>query len=146
MEKLAKRARKANFNNPLDINHFRFFGGFMIDVKAELNPMRLVLARREPIELMIEMVNNSNKVQMVSLEVSGGEMLAFDKGGRMRIITKKISEFKPGETIRDYYNIYPANNAERGVETLTILVLEHYNGSYQYIQSKKLKELTVRVE
>ncbi len=118
----------------------------MIDVKAELIPFRMVLARREPLELMIELVNSSNKVQMVSLEIGGGDMLAFDKGGRMRVMTKKIDSFKPGERIRDYYHVYPAANADRGVETITILVAEHYNGSYQYIQSKKVKEITVRID
>lgn len=118
----------------------------MIDLKAELTPFRMVLTRREPLQLMIELENNSNKMQMVSLEISGGNMLAFDKGGRMRIITKKIDSFKPGESIRDYYNVYPAANADRGIETLTIFVAEHYNGSYQYIQSKKVKEISVRID
>ena len=39
----------------------------MIDLKAELTPFRMVLARREPLQLMIEMTNNSNKPQMVCL-------------------------------------------------------------------------------
>ena len=118
----------------------------MIDVKAELTPFRMVLARREPLQLLIEMTNNSNKVQMVSLEISGGNYLAFDKGGRMRILTKKFDSFKPGETIRDYYNVYPAANADRAEDVITVLVAEHYNGSYQYIQSKKVKEISVRID
>lgn len=118
----------------------------MIDVKAELTPFRMVLARREPIELMVELVNNSNKVQMVSLEISSGEMLSFDKGGRTRVLTKKIESFKPGEIIRDYYNVYPTPSISKGMETITILVAEHYNGSYQYIQGKKIKELSVRID
>ncbi|MCX6803093.1 MAG: hypothetical protein NTY48_00820 [Candidatus Diapherotrites archaeon] len=118
----------------------------MIDVKAELSPFRMVLARREPVELMVELINNSNKIQMVSLELGGGSMLAFDKGGRMRVLSKKIDSFKPGERIRDYYNVYPAANVEKGIETITILVTEHYNNSYQYVQSKKVKELTMRID
>ncbi|MEI7960862.1 MAG: hypothetical protein WCI04_00855 [archaeon] len=118
----------------------------MIDLKAEITPFRMVLAHREPLQLMVEMTNNSNKAQMVSLEISGGNYLAFDKGGRMRIITKKIESFNPGETIRDYYNVYPAANADRGIETITVLLAEHYNNSYQYIQSKKVKEISLRID
>lgn len=123
-----------------------YSGGLMIDVKAELTPFRLVLSRREPMQLMVEMINNSNKSQMVSLEISGGNYLAFDKGGRMRIVTKKIESFKPGEVIRDYYNVFPAADAQTGSDVITIFVAEHYNNSYQYIQSKKIKEISLRID
>ena len=118
----------------------------MIDLKAELNPMRMVLLRREPIELMVELNNNSNKSQMVSVNIFTGEMLGFDKGGRMTYQGKKISEFKAGERIRDYYNIYPRPNAEKSTQTIIIEVNEHFNNSFQYVQSKKVKELTLRID
>jgi hypothetical protein len=118
----------------------------MIDLRAELTPFRMLIARKEPVELMVELNNNSNQAQMVSLEIFSGEMLAFDKGGRMNYQSKKISEFKAGERIRDYYNIYPRPNTEKSIQTITIVVCEHFNNSFQYIQSKKVKELTLRID
>ncbi len=118
----------------------------MIDIKAELIPMRLNLARREPVELMVEMVNNTNKDQMVTMTVLTGDQLAFDKGGRSNFQTKKLTSFKAGERIRDYYNIYPRPNASKGEEIIQIRLDEHFNGSFQYIQSKKVKELTLRID
>jgi len=118
----------------------------MIDLKAELNPMRMVIARREPVELMIEMNNNTNKSQMVSLEIYSGDMLAFDKGGRVGVESKKIIDFRAGERQRDYYHIYPRPNAQSSSQTITIVINEHFNNSFQYVQSKKIKELTLRVE
>jgi hypothetical protein len=118
----------------------------MIDLRAELSPLRMVLSRREPIELMIELNNNSNKAQMVSLDIFAGDMLAFDKGGRMNYQSKKINEFKAGERIRDYYHIYPRPNANRSIETIRIELNEHFNNSFQYVQSKKVKELTLRID
>lgn len=118
----------------------------MIDFRAELSPIRMVLARREPVELMLELNNNTNKSQMVSIEIHAGDMLAFDKGGRKNVESKKIIEFKAGERMRDYYHIYPRPNATSSVETIRIEVNEHFNGSFQYVQSKKVKELTLRVD
>jgi len=118
----------------------------MIDLRAELSPIRMVLARREPVELMVELNNNSNKPQMVSIELYAGDELAFDKGGRMNFQSKKITEFKAGERLRDYYHIYPKTNATYSIQTIRIVVNEHFNGSFQYVQSKKVKELTLRVD
>jgi len=118
----------------------------MIDLKAELSPIRMVLARREPVELMIELNNNTNKDQMVSIEIHAGDMLAFDKGGRMNVQSKKITAFKAGEHLRDYYHIYPRPTANKSIQTIRIEVNEHFNGSFQYVQSKKIKELTLRID
>jgi len=118
----------------------------MIDIKAELTPMRLSLSRNEPVELMVEIENNSNKAQMISLEISLGNELAFDKGGRGSIDSKHILEFKAGERLRDYHNIYPRPNVQPGPHIILIQVNEHFNNSFQYVQSKKTKELTLRVE
>jgi hypothetical protein len=118
----------------------------MIDLKAELNPMRMILARREPVELMIELNNNSNKSQMISLEIFAGDELSFDKGGRSSFQSKKIIEFKAGERLRDYYNIYPRPNTNSSIQTIQVVLNEHFNNSFQYVQSKKVKELALRVE
>lgn len=118
----------------------------MVDFKASLTPMRMILAYKEPVELEIEMVNNSNKTQMVSLDIYLGERIGFDKGGRNTFLSKKIHEFKPGERIRNYYNIYPRVNVERGIETIKIEVSEHFNNSFQYVQSRKVKELSLRID
>lgn len=118
----------------------------MIDLRAELNPMRMVISRREPVELMIELNNNSNQSQMISLEIYSGDELAFDKGGRTTMQSKKIIEFKSGERLRDYYNIFPRPNATNSIQTIRIVLNEHFNNSFQYVQSKKVKELALRVE
>ena len=118
----------------------------MIDLKAELIPMRMILTHKEPVELMLELVNNSNKSQMVSLDIYSGDRIGFDKGGRNTFVSKKIIEFKAGERLRDYYHLYPRVNVERGIETIRIELNEHFNNSFQYIQSKKVKELSLRVE
>ena len=106
----------------------------------------MVLARREPVELMVELNNNTNQSQMISLEIYTGDMLAFDKGGRTGIQTKKIMDFKAGERLRDYYHIYPRPNADKSSQTVTIVLNEHFNNSFQYVQSKKVKELTLRID
>jgi len=118
----------------------------MIDLRAELSPIRMVIARREPVELMVELNNNSNKSQMISIEIFAGDQLAFDKGGRVSLQSKKIIDFKAGEHLRDYYNIFPRPNATKSTQVIQIVLNEHFNGSFQYVQSKKVKELTLRID
>jgi len=44
-----------------------------------------------------------------------------------------------------YFSIFPKISVEKGEQPIFISVVEHYN-SYQYILSKKTKQLSLRVE
>ena len=117
----------------------------MVDIKTELTPLRMVLAARSPVELMIEIINNSNKEQMVSYDIILGNQLAFDKAGRSNAQTKRFDSLQPGERIRDYFDIYPKANVQAGDQTIFITAIEHFNRDYKYVMSKKTKELVLRV-
>ena len=93
-------AKSVNLTNLLSISLEKTFlslksviftnGGNMIDLKAQLIPMRMVLMHKEPVELEIELINNSNKNQMVSIDIYSGDRIGFDKGGRNTFVSKKI--------------------------------------------------------
>jgi len=117
----------------------------MVDIKTEMTPMRLSLTERRPVELMIEIENNSNKVQMMSYDINLGGELAFDKGGRSGVQTKRFDSLQPGERIRDYFDIYPKVNVSVGEKLIVITAMEHFNQDYKYVMSKKSKELVLRV-
>lgn len=118
----------------------------MADLKAEITPMRMVLTERKPVELMVELVNNSNKTLMISMDIMLDEEIAFDKGGRNTFISKKFDAMQPGERFMQYFDIFAKANVNRGVHPIQITVLEHFNNSWEYVQSKKVKQLTLRVE
>jgi len=117
----------------------------MVDIKTELTPLRMVLAARAPVELMVEIINNSSKPQMISYDIILGPQLAFDKGGRSNAQTKRFDEMQPGEKVRDYFDIYPRPNVANGEQPIMISVMEHFNKDYKYILSKKTKELSLRI-
>ncbi|MEK6958615.1 MAG: hypothetical protein AABW59_01075 [archaeon] len=117
----------------------------MVDIKTELTPLRMILAKREPVELMVEIVNNTSKIQMISYDIVLGPQLAFDKGGRSNAQTKRFDEMQPGEKTRDYFDVYSRPNVENGEQPILITVMEHFNSDYKYIQSKKSKELVLRI-
>lgn len=118
----------------------------MVDVKTELVPFRMILAKKQPVEMTVEVENNSNKAQRLTLELALDDHLSFDKGGRGSTIVKRFDAMQPGEHFREYFNIYPRPNVEEGDHTITISIFEHYNNDYSYIQGRKVKELTLRVE
>ena len=122
------------------------FGGKMVDVKTELTPMRMSISSREPVELMVEIENNSNKIQQISYEIMLGNEIGFDKAGRSSTQTKRFDSMKPGERIRDYFEIFPKVNISSRSQPITIMVIEHFEGNYNYVAAKKVKELTLRID
>jgi len=118
----------------------------VVEIKAELSPFRLSLNAREPVELMIEIENNSSKEQMISYDIILGNHLAFDKAGRSNAQTKRFDSLQPGERMRDYFEVYPKISVQKGEQVIYIAVMEHFNKDYKYILSKKTKELSLRVD
>jgi hypothetical protein len=117
----------------------------MIDIKAELTPMRLSLAKKEPIELMVELNNNSGKTKMITMEIVLDNQTGFDKQGRTNIITRRFDAMKTGERVREYFQIFPKTNVEYGDHKVIIGLIEHFN-SYNYVLGRKTKELTLIVQ
>lgn len=118
----------------------------MVEVKAELTPIRMKLATREPVEMLVEVINNTNKAVMLSIDVVLDDQISFDKGGRSSFQTKKFDAMQPGERFRQYYDVFPKANVDYGVHDIQIIVAEHYNNSWEYVTSKKVKALSLRVE
>jgi hypothetical protein len=118
----------------------------MVELRAELTPMRMKLATREPVEMLVEVVNNTNKAVMLSLDVVLDNEIAFDKGGRSSFQTKKFDSMQPGERFRQYYDIFPKANVSFGIHDIQVIVAEHYNNSWEYVTNKKVKNLSLRVE
>ena len=117
----------------------------MVEVKTELSPLRLILKNKEPVELMVQIRNDTDKPRLISFDIVLGNQLAFEKQGRTNAQTKHLGELAPGKRIIQYFSIYPKTTIERGEQTIILSAIEHYN-SYQYILAKKNKELSLRVE
>jgi len=117
----------------------------MVEIRTELNPLRLVLKNKEPVELMVQITNDSDKPRLISFDIVLGNHLAFEKQGRTNAKSKHLGELAPGQRIITYFSIYPKISIETGENIILLSAIEHYN-SYQYILGKKTKQIHLRVE
>jgi hypothetical protein len=116
----------------------------MVRVDTQLTPYRLDLNSRRPVELMVEIVNDSDRRQIVSYDIVLANTLGFDKQGLKNSITRKFDGMQPNEKSREYFEIWPKATARNGNHPILITVTEHYN-SYKYILGKKKKRLELKV-
>ena len=117
----------------------------MVKVDTQLTPFRLDLNTRKPVELMVEVKNDSDRTQIISYDVVLANTLGFDKQGLKNSVTRKFDAMQPGEKSREYFEIWPKATARAGEHPVLITVTEHYN-SFKYILGKKKKRLTLTVK
>jgi hypothetical protein len=117
----------------------------MVDVRTEISPMRLVLTKKDPVELRVQISNDTDKTRLISFDIVLGNHLSFEKQGRTNAQTKHLGEMAPGEKVVHYFKIFPKMSVEEGEQPIIISAIEHYT-SYQYILAKKTKTLSLRVE
>ena len=117
----------------------------MVDIRTELSPLRMVLKNKDPVELMVQITNDTDKARLISFDIVLGNHLAFEKQGRTNAKTTHLGELAPGKRVMQYFSIFPKISVEQGEQPIFISAIEHYN-SYQYILGKKTKELSLRIE
>lgn len=118
----------------------------MVDIKAEISPLRIVFGKDKSVELMLQITNDSEKKRMISVDIVLGDNLSFDKSGRQNAIVKRFGELNPNEKKLIYLDVFPRMSANRGIEPILISAMEHFNNDYDYILKKKTKELSLRIE
>lgn len=119
----------------------------MVDIKAELTPMRLKFGKDKSVELMIQVINNGEKARLTSCDIILSNHLAFDKTGRQNSIVKRFGELKAGEKKLIYLDVYPRMSLNKGNhEPIFITAMEHYQDDYDYVLNKKTKKLDLRIE
>ena len=78
----------------------------MLQVYYSFNPLRLVVSRKEPVRLTVEITNNGDSAKMVSLEVILPRELSFGKARFKRDITEMINSLAPREKREFSYELY----------------------------------------
>jgi len=116
-----------------------------LEVKSNLYPYRLLLKRRAPVELSIELKNNSNENKLVSFQLVMTRSLSLDKGGLKSADAKRLGEMKPMESKRFYYEIFPKLGIAATDQPIQVQVIEHYN-NYNYVTKKITKNIVLKVE
>jgi len=118
----------------------------MVELKTEMTPLRLVLGKSKSVELMVQIKNDSEKKRFVSCDIVLNNELSFEKQGMSNARNIRLGEMLPGEKNLKYFQIYPRVNIEKGEQPIFVSVIEHFENNYDYILSKKTKQLTLVVE
>ena len=117
----------------------------MVSVKSNLFPYRMVLKRREPVQLSVQVKNDSGEEKLVSLEVLLPRELGLDKGGLKSKEVVKIGKLLPNQEKILYFDIFPKSTTSKMEYPVNVTLLEHYK-DFNYVNSRHSKELQLRVD
>ncbi len=116
-----------------------------ISITGRFTPLRLVLARREPVQLALYIRNDDEEEKRLTAKVILSPNLAFTKGGFKNSELVRIDSLKPGEEKTVYFELYPKISAKPGEEKVKIRVQEHH-ANYQYTKKQFETEFFLTVE
>ncbi|MEK6942089.1 MAG: hypothetical protein AABW85_04505 [archaeon] len=116
-----------------------------ISIATSMFPYRMVLSRKKPVELKIDLTSRNEKDAMVTLQVLPSRNLSFDKSGLKTGFVQKIDKIAPNEKKKFTLDIFPKGYVGAGEYDVTIKVSEHFH-SYEYVAREYTKNLTVTVE
>jgi hypothetical protein len=117
----------------------------MIGINARFTPFRMVLKRREPVELRIELTNKSAEEKMASLELKISPRLSLDRVGYKTSDIKRLPKFNPGEKKTFYYEIWPKNPGAYSEEKVVLRILEH-KGNYSEVENEVSEDMSIKIE
>ncbi|MBI5884769.1 hypothetical protein HZB89_01580 [archaeon] len=113
-------------------------------INAYFTPYRLSAAKKEPVQLTVEVTNGNEVEKLMSLEVVSSPQLSLSRDGFQNKIIEKMGELKPNEKRVYYYHVWLRGLGREDSQPLVVRVLEHHL-NYDYITSKAVKRLELRV-
>ncbi|MCX8158441.1 MAG: hypothetical protein N3D73_02125 [Candidatus Diapherotrites archaeon] len=116
----------------------------MIDINYYFNPLRLVISRKEPTKLVIELENRDISEKEISVAIVLPKELAFGKGKFKRDLVERFKGFKPQEKKILTYEIFPNIPYIRPGEYKIKLVVSEYTRP-NIADRQQVKELTLIV-
>ena len=116
----------------------------VVSIMARFHPLRLKTSRREPVELELRLVND-NRAKKLSVDISLGLGLSFQRGGFKTSVIERIDTVGPNESKTLFYQIWPKHDVRFGEMPIRIRVLEH-GESYAQILKQDVAEESLIVE
>ncbi|RLG70949.1 MAG: hypothetical protein DRO04_00845 [Candidatus Iainarchaeum archaeon] len=116
----------------------------MLQIDTHFYPYRLLLRRRQPVELAVDLINTADKETLATIEISLDKMLSFTKGG-LKKVEKVSSKIEPNKRKRFYFSIYPHVAVTPGEYAVQIVVTE-YGRDYNDIKRRITKRTKLLVE
>lgn len=115
----------------------------MVTIKTTFFPFRLVLARKEPVQLTVDLRNDQKETKAYSIELEVGRPLSLERAGAKMNGYKMLGNLSPGEEKRLYYDIFAKSGTDESSVPIDLRVHEHpkdSKGPHDVIQtfSRKL--------
>jgi hypothetical protein len=117
----------------------------VLEVSHTFYPYRMVLTRKTPIELSINLTNKGSEPALASLQIALPRTLGLDKSGLQTGKIKQLGALQPGEVKQMYFDIYPKAGITEGEQALELTAFEHYK-DYGYVSRKVVRTLSFRVD
>lgn len=117
----------------------------MVQVRTNLYPYRLVLARKEPVQLTVDITNDLSETRGYSIEVNVPRSLGLERAGAKIQDYKLLGDFSPGQEKRLYYDIFHKATVDAQSYPIHVFVHEHEKGSREVIRTvSKIIDLTIQ--
>lgn len=116
-----------------------------LELKSNVFPYRLVLSRKEPVELSVKVTNNSPEKKLVSMQVAMARALALDRGGLKKGADQRLGEMDSGQAKEFVFHVFPKHGIKPASYPIQIRLFEHFN-SYEYIAKRVIKNMELIVE
>ncbi|MDD5163647.1 MAG: hypothetical protein PHD95_05580 [Candidatus ainarchaeum sp.] len=117
----------------------------MIAINAKFSPFRMILARRGPVELKVDLANKDKANAILTLEIKLGSRLSLDRVGYKTSDIKRIESLKAGETKTLYFDIWPKNAASSTEEPVRLILTEH-EGSFNEVKDQTTENMSLRID
>ncbi|HLC36253.1 MAG TPA: hypothetical protein VJK05_01440 [archaeon] len=115
-----------------------------LSLNARLFPYRLLLSRKKPVELEIEISNKGDKPRLLSLEVLTPRGISLDRAGLKKGDARQLGEFPPGVK-RFKFDLFPSQSIENGEHLIEVTLVDHHQ-SYQFVTKKLVKKVSLLIE
>ncbi|MBI2597733.1 MAG: hypothetical protein HYW50_00895 [Candidatus Diapherotrites archaeon] len=115
-----------------------------ISISTSIFPYRLVLSRKEPVELKVDLINRGDKTVNLTLELLLARQLSLDKSGLKTNLVKKIDNFNPNERQNLSFDIFPKGYVTSGEYHVRVKVFQHDN-RFNYVEKEFTKSLSITV-
>ena len=97
----------------------------MVHIRTEFYPFRLVLTRREPVQLTVDVKNNAEAERSFSIEVEVGRSLSLERAGAKMRDYKHIGNIAAGQQKKLYYDIFSKAATDDETIPVSLVVHEH---------------------
>ncbi|MDO8428362.1 MAG: hypothetical protein Q7S92_04060 [Candidatus Diapherotrites archaeon] len=116
-----------------------------VRITTRFAPLRMVLKRREPLELKVIIANLDERARHMTVKTLLNNELSFDKSGLKGSAVERLEAVQPHAEKTIYYHIFPKINTSPGRKLIKVQVLEHGN-TFADINKENNQTLEITVE